>query len=457
MTLDSQSQEHVEDPETHPAFQAMRLAASGRPERRMGESIIAAESPRWSEAREHAGELASGPVHLEVLTTLVRAGLALDGFGGLERAMTAMAETLEQRWDSIFPEPDEDDPDEPWYARSNLLADLAAGPDFREALQRTSLVSVRGIGTFSARDLDVAGGQAEAGEEERARCQAGVIDGAFAEAPAEALGATAEALDGALLACRRIGTVVDREVGAGASNAIAPLVERLSVLRTRFLERAGTRLVDTGGERAANGAADRDDPDGIDGASSAAAPTASDTVSAGGAGAHGSTLADHDAVRAALDGVTRYYARHEPGSPVAVLAARTRELVGRGFFELVGTLYPETGSGEDLAARLGASRGDTLATLLVEGFGRHLAGGAASGTSVRESRDETDTESGETAAVVPGTRADVIATIDDILAFYRVREPSSPVPSILVPMRTLVPLDFDGVLDTLRKAFAPGP
>lgn len=508
IALDPQPKEFVEDPETLPAFQAMRVAATGRPERSMGDSVIAAELPRWSEVRTHAADLASGAMHLEILTTLVRAGLALDGLGGLQGSLADMADTLEQQWAAIFPEPDEDDPDDRWYARSNLLVDLAAEPGFRDALMRTPLVSVRGVGEFSARDLDVAAGLVDGSEEERARCQSGIIDGAFAEAPAEALGQTAEALRGSLDACQRIGAVLEREIGAGAtSNTIAPIVERLSALRARFQDKAGGRLATSSDADAAN-----DPLDGSEGSPSGRIgdATSTDSVSVAGDSSSASTLADHEAVRAALDGVVRYYVRNEPGSPVAVLAAHTRELVGRGFFELVGTLCPETEYGNDLVTRLDAPRRDPVVTLLTAGFGNHLAGSAAfdpsdyasDGTGSADDASAlgddaaadaegdawTDAESvdgavagdaahglteadegstrdapgrvattsdGETArAAVPATRADVLRVLDQVLAFYRVQEPSSPVPLVLARVRALVPLDFEGVLDALRKALA---
>jgi len=465
VTLETHPLDVAENPETLPAFQALRVAAVGRPERSMGESVIAAEPPRWSEVREHARALESAPPHVEVLATLVRAGLAVKGISGLASSLEALAETLDTSWPSLFPAGDEDDPDEPWYERSNLLADLAADPDFAEALLRTPLVDVRGIGAFSARDIDIAEGSVIGSEEERARCQSGPIDAAFAEVDLAALGQTRDALARARAAAEKAGATLEREVGAGGGRAMTEIADRVGLLLAHVERRAAGRL-DAGaveGPAANDPASDPTTGPDVAGATalSPGAATVRRTASVV------TVLPDHEAVRAALDAVAAYYARREPGSPVAVLVARARALVGRGFFELLGELCPATAAGDDFRARLSASPRDPLLTLLSEGFGRHLAGDSPSGDGAGGDGASGDGAGGDGASsdgasgavdVASTTSVDsrdaVLDTLDDVLAFYRENEPSSPLPTILGKVRVLVPLEHGALLDTLRRALA---
>jgi len=424
----------------------MRVAAAGRPERSMGTAVIPAEPPRWAEVRAHAAELDPAATHLEMLLTLARAALALDGFPGLADALGSLSAQLDERWSALWPVADEDDPDEPWYARANLLADFTADDAFARASLATPLVDVRGIGTFSARDLDVADGLVDADDEERARCQGGLVDGAFAEAPLESLTSTRDALDAAIAACGRAAAALDREIGAGGGVPMAELGKHLDGVRARFVERAGTRL--EADASASDGTGDAHpgvgDATAVADAHDVARLPSGASAPASSAAAAVPTLADHQAIRATLADVLGYYRRHEPGSPVAVLVARSLELVGSGFFELLGTLYPAGDGGGSLAERIAAPRPDPLATLLADGFDAHLAG-----TGDAVTRDE----GGESGATFD-TRDDVLRALDEVLAFYRVREPSSPVPVVLARARTLVPLDFDGVLDALGKVLA---
>ena len=461
MTLEPQALDVAENPETLPAFQALRVAAVGRPERSMGDSVIPAEPPRWSEVREHARALESAPPHVEVLATLVRAGLAVEGVAGLASSLAALAETLDTAWAKLYPAGDEDDPDEPWYERSNLLADLAADAEFADALLRTPLVEVRGIGAFSARDIDIAEGAVVGTEEERARCQSGPIDAAFSEVDADVLARTRDAIAGARAAAERAAAALDREVGAGGGRAMTEIADRVGLLLAH-VERRGAGRLDAS---AVDGPAANDpasDP-GVDpalageaSASSGAAPTGRRPASPV------TTLPDHAAVRAALDAVTAYYGRREPGSPVAVLVTRARALVGRGFFELLGELCPATADGDDFGTRLSAAPRDPLLTLLGEGFGRHLAGEDASAHVAADAPPADDTplgtddarDGGAASQASVDSRDAVLDTLDDVLAFYREQEPSSPVPTILGKVRALVPLDHAALLDTLRRALA---
>lgn len=51
-----------------------------------------------------------------------------------------------------------------------------------------------------------------------------------------------------------------------------------------------------------------------------------------------------------------------------------------------------------------------------------------------------------------GSRAEVLAALDSILAHYRARDPASPIPLLLARIRRLVPLDFPSLLQELAPS-----
>jgi type VI secretion system protein ImpA len=55
----------------------------------------------------------------------------------------------------------------------------------------------------------------------------------------------------------------------------------------------------------------------------------------------GDILTREDVVKA-LDKICEYYARHEPASPVPLMAQRCKKLVTMSFFEILAEVAPES-------------------------------------------------------------------------------------------------------------------
>ena len=149
----------MEEFESTPEFQAMIVAATGKPERSMGDSVIPAEPPQWNEVRSLArNQLATVDNHLALHVHLIKAEANLTGFSGFQKTLQATLQLIRERWDDLYPVPDLEDPEDMYYARVNLLHELSEQPAFLDSIHRLPLVSVRGIGEFSARDMDISAG-----------------------------------------------------------------------------------------------------------------------------------------------------------------------------------------------------------------------------------------------------------------------------------------------------------
>jgi type VI secretion system protein ImpA len=434
----------MENFESSPEFQALVVAANGKPERSMGDSIIPAEPPLWSEVRRQARSLlgtASNQLPLHIY--LIQAETNVNGFPGLHSSLQVALQLLQDQWDEAYPQPDLDDPEDMYYERVNLMNELSDQPTFLDTVYRLPLVSVRGIGDFSTRDLDISLGGLVGSPEEQARCQTGLIRGAFAESEPELLQKVADVLRELPDMCRSLEAVFAEKTGQADVLSVDLLRQRITACRSRFHEFADDHLEispvnDSTGEESAVIAPAAD------------APLVAEPLST-------STLTNRVMVAASFNAVLFYYQEHEPSSPVRVLVACASDFVDKSFFEVIQALGPEFR--EDLPSLLLQLQQRPLAALLSDRFTRYISGeslpilrGESPEAEVSHS-DAQDVEGVESSspsqvvgnsdnASVINSRQQVLKVLQDIEAYFTIAEPSSPIPLIVADIRKLVPKHF---------------
>lgn len=438
----------MEDFESLPEFQALVVAAAEKPERSMGNSVIPAEPPQWGEVRTLARNLAkSAPDQLALHIYLIQAETNVNGFAGFHQSLQSALELLQNQWDSLYPAPDLDDPDDMYYARVNLMNELSEQPVFLDAVHRLVLVSVRGIGDFSTRDIDISVGGIQGSDEEQARCQEGLIRGAFAETDKSELLKLSEILNTLPTMCSTIEALFADKTGQAGVLSLDRLCGRLEACRTRFNEYAGEYLAEsiTDTDTVVDGLSN---VDGI--------PT-----EARSAMLKASSLGDRAMVLASFDAVLKYYQDHEPSSPVRVLTYRAREFVEKSFFDVLQAMAPNFR--DDLPALLSELQKQPLASLLSDSYARYLGGemqlsiaegalapGSVAPDSVSSNADAADgCASGSSASLgnshtarVIGSREEVLEVLQDIETYFIAKEPASPIPLILTDIRQLVSKRF---------------
>jgi type VI secretion system protein ImpA len=221
-------------------------------------------------------------------------------------------------------------------------------------------------------------------------------------------------------------------------------------------------------------------------------------VAAGDAGAVTSTRAMTDALRASA----AYFARHEPSSPVRLLLVQAEALIGKGFFEALSVLAPEMAGHANIRPARGLALTfplERLAQLLPEPEEASEDGDAndswgtdeaaeepvsddetdnaqAGGGDDAEDAAEDDTGPGEAAMAADGrsgaggppgsvshgaaaapliiarNRREALLLLDNVAAFLRQTEPSSPIPFILDHVKSLAGRDFVTLLRDLLPA-----
>lgn len=290
-----------------PDFLAMEQAAAGKPETQWSPAV----PPEWPTIHEQALALARRSRDLRVAVWLLRSGTRLQGFGGAVTGLALVRGLLERLWDSVHPELDRSDADDPTM-RMNALASLSAATEVLADLRSASLAPVRG--SMQLRVLELGLGRAEPGSDETVPTEAGVLQGLqqlLVEHPQLVQQASGAAND-----AKAIDALLQQRVGAAAPE-LSPLVSLLTLLE-QAVGRAGGQATE---------------------AEPALAMATTDSPATG-AVAVGAIRSRSDAARE-LERVCEWIERNEPSNPAPLLIRRAQRLMNKGFLDIIRDLAPE--------------------------------------------------------------------------------------------------------------------
>ena len=277
--------------------------------------------PNWRDLRTRCVALFGRTKDLRVCMNLTVALLMEDSISGFRDGLALLRGLIDRYWDSVYPQLDPDDNNDP-LERVNIIAALSAAPGafmdpmmFRKRVHMAPLSKSDRLGRFSLRDLELArgGGDLPAGAPDVA-----LIDASFEDTATEELQGMAEAIDEAVDHLVAIDGLLMTHVGAGQ----AP---NLDALRTESLGSIRNMMADYLSRRGLG-----DGPVGD-----------SATVDAGGSSAPSGAINSPQDVLAALGTICQYYEKHEPSSPVPLLMRRAQGLVSKSFMDIVRDLAPE--------------------------------------------------------------------------------------------------------------------
>jgi len=309
-----------------PAYMELERSIQGTGEQQVGESVIEAIEPNWNEIQAQSLELLGRTRDLRVVVYLTLATMKKAGLPGLRDGLSLLARSLNQYWDQVYPQLDPDDDNDP-MERMNIVASLAARDTYQDPvsflkrLREIPVVQAPALGSFSLHDHLVATGRMPAAEGESAP-QASHIAGAFQASDPEAVAANGQAINEAVDTLRAINDDLYDKVGPSQAPDMSALEEALQQIQTLFAENA---------------------PD----AGPAAVPEAAVAVGAAPAAAapppappgEVNTRAD---VLDALDKICKYYAKHEPSSPLPMLLKRARKLAEMDFVDIIKDMVPDS-------------------------------------------------------------------------------------------------------------------
>ncbi len=304
------------------SYAELERSIQGKPEQQIGDTIVPAEEPDWKDVRDRALDLAKRTKDLRILLYLTVAQTRLAGMPGLRDGLKALHATVEKYWDTLHPQLDPSDNNDP-TERMNIIASVAAPPEtFGDplAVQRrvieAPIVASAQAGKFSVRDIKVATGELPAPAGAKPPDQA-LIEAAFADVALEDLKGTHAAVEESLGAVRALDTLLTEKVGSGKAPDLGSFMKLLTDLGRELQARLARRGV---------------------GQAPGAAPGA---PGGQGGGLNGELRSPQD-VLLALDMVCRYYERNEVSSPVPLVIKGAQRLVSQNFVEIARVLTPDT-------------------------------------------------------------------------------------------------------------------
>ncbi|QPH54082.1 type VI secretion system protein TssA [Pontivivens ytuae] len=306
-----------EDLEYDPDFMALELASQPGEERVVGDAVIPAEDPDYPAVVEGATALLGRTRDLRVAVILATAALRTGGLPAFEQVLDYMRRALEDHWESVHPQLDAEDDDDP-TARVNAVLGLTSRTTVLQALREAKLTQSRAMGQFSLRDLLIAEGEVAPAEEEEAP-GAQTIEAAFRDTDPDHLAALASAVAASQAHVAAISTAIDTRIGTAGpdldllTRMLREIARRISPYVAQDVETAETTADDT----------------------PAPAPQATPTAVSG-TGA----IASPEDVKAAIDRIVAYYEQVEPSSPVPMLLARARRLVSADFVTIMRDMAP---------------------------------------------------------------------------------------------------------------------
>jgi type VI secretion system protein ImpA len=293
-------------------FQALERAQQGRPEQVIGDSVKPAEEPDWGDVVERAEALMGRTRDLRVAVALSHSLLKTQGLAGFALGLSVIKGLLEGQWDTVHPQLDADDNNDPTL-RVNSLLSLAAGDGVLKALREVPLVTSKTLGRFSLRDLRIASGKqpAPAGLAEPPKQVQ--VDAAFRDAELETLQGNAAQVALALEHLGAVDRLLVDKVGSQAPE-LKPLVLDLTEIKHALGQQLAARGVGVAEADGAGGAAK--------------------------AGCGGGEINSREDVVLQLERLCEYYRRHEPSSPVPMLLRRAKRLVSKEFMDIIRDLTP---------------------------------------------------------------------------------------------------------------------
>ncbi|MCL2161175.1 MAG: type VI secretion system protein TssA [Betaproteobacteria bacterium] len=125
-------------------FSEFMTLSTPREERQVGEHIVPAQPPNWTEVLKTGCALLERSRDLRILAKVCQAALHKHGLQGLAQGLGLVARWIENDWDHLYPQIEEDGIVDPLY-RSNAVSEIS---ELVHALRQTTLLETP-VGTVT--------------------------------------------------------------------------------------------------------------------------------------------------------------------------------------------------------------------------------------------------------------------------------------------------------------------
>jgi len=312
------------DLEYDPAFIEIEQLAQGRPEQRIGDTVVPAQGADWNEVNNKTTKLFKRTKDLRLAVYLVQASVHRDGLLGLKDGLVLIKTMLEQFWDEVHPQLDAEDNDP--TLRVNTIAALCDSEIMLRGIRECVLASSNVFGRLTLRDIQYATGKVPVPSDlDKEIPDLATIDATFMDSDVDVLQQTEAAVALAIETVAGIESLLTEKVGAEQAPDLSPLVQILEEVKRILDDRLNRRGL--GDESHSSGEDDIADD----------MQASSDTEHSN--SPLNAVNSREDVVRL-LDQACEYYVRCEPSSPVPLLLQRAKRLVEKDFIEIMRDLAP---------------------------------------------------------------------------------------------------------------------
>lgn len=321
-----------DDMEYDPSFGEFERAATEKPEQQYGDTIIPARPPEWREVKRIGLDLLEKTKDLRILIVVSRALLQTDGWKAFANSVELLNGYIDQYWDTVHPQLDPGDDNDP-TERLNIISSLNDRATTLRLIEETPLVTARGFGSFSWRDILAARG--ESGDHKNAP-EMSAVEAAFANCELDQLRDDVDSVQQAIdLSKATESKILDKLGSAYAIN--------LEDLQTEMRQIHGYLAGQLAQRQPAEPAAETESID------SDLASLLDEDVTPQAVGDRPplvrsqeiSSISSRQDVIRALEKICEYYENHEPSSPVPLLLKRAKRLAVKSFLEIIEDLTPE--------------------------------------------------------------------------------------------------------------------
>jgi len=352
---------------------------------------------------------------------------------GFLRFVTAIGVLLDSQWENVHPRGEDGD----FGARLAVLDTLDDMAPVIFPLQYLPLFEDRRLGAVCYRHFMFATGRAEPRESEEKHDLA-ALEKAATESDLASLIGTRQRFEDLRTALAAIKKACDaRQPGAGGD---FKKVSDLAAAIFALLNETVVKLDPTAGKTIAD--------------APAAEPAATTTT--------GRVKTSQDA-GTALGAVAGYFARHEPSNPALLLVCQAEQLVGKSLAEIMQILLPAKYQEAKIRIDKEQSLELPIERLAQLDTSHHSAAMPEGSSGADTPPAEGEQPGGEAVAAPPveaeqqtaqingaiRTRQDALAMLDEIAAFYRFAEPSSPIALIAERARNLASANFSALIKEL--------
>jgi len=318
-----------EDLEYDPVFQEMEVMMQTTEEQEFGDTIIPGSGPDWKGVAEQVDNLNQRTRDLRVLTNGALADLSLKGLKAFSDSLESLNTCIEVFWNDIYPALDVDDDNDP-IMRLNCLQILNDYEMVSFGLERAPLLQVKGFGSFSLRDIELAEGKITPGKDEPVQ-ELGLIQGAFGNADAEILATLSEGVKGSIAQLKNMRQLWSKLAPNAPGLDFDEILKVLDEIRQAVSKYApAAAIAAAADEGVAEDGAEGETEDGEQGS----------PVSASGAMMSSGINSRTDVINM-LDKICEYYSTHEPSSPIPLLLKRAQRLVSKSFVEIMQDIAPD--------------------------------------------------------------------------------------------------------------------